>query len=276
MKNIIVPTDYSDNANNAMHYAAALAQATGAQLVLYHAFAYPIITTDVPYEVEKYIDEIQTSDRATLQEIKRELERQYPIEVKCISQAGSVSYHLQEIVQRENGDLVVMGLRGSNPALNILMGSTTFEVMRQGKFPLLIVPKNARFSPPKRLLFACDNPWVGLEATVKPLKDIAAAFGAAIEVFTVVEPTPPITAPKPVRPSNLEQHFEKIQHIYTFEETAEVRASILESIRESNADILAMIPRHHSVWQYLFGKSDTLSVALQTTIPLLALAENPL
>jgi nucleotide-binding universal stress UspA family protein len=275
MKKIIVPTDYSDNAANAMHYAAALAQATNASLVLYHAFAYPIITTDVPYEVQGFIDEVTESDMRALLDLKRAVEKQYGIEVRCISQAGSVSYHLQEIVREEKADLVVMGLRGSNPAVNILMGSTTFEVMRQGKIPLLIIPKTVRYSAPKRILFACDNPFVEKEATVRPLRDIAAHFSAEIEVYMVMEPQKASAQPQSPRPSNLEQHFERVKHVYTFEQAEGVRESILQGIRESDADMLAMIPRHRSIWQYLFGKSDTHSIALQTSIPMLVLAENP-
>ena len=52
-----------------------------------------------------------------------------------------------------------------------------------------------------------------------------------------------------------------------------VRDSILDAVRESEADMIAMIPHHHSIWPYLFDNSDTLSIAMQTTVPLLVLAE---
>lgn len=274
MKNIIVPTDFSKNAANAMHYAAALAQAAKARLVLYHAFPYPVISTDVPVEIQSYIDEMTENHVEKLIKLRHSLEEKYPIDINCIAQAGSVAYNLQDIMQREKGDLAVMGLRGANPALNVLMGSTTFEVLRQGKTPLLIVPQGAAFRTPKHILFACDDPYIENASVVGPLKDIAALFGAEIEVYMV---NPPQLIPSPAktpRNSNLERHFDKLKHIYTFDQAEGVRESILKGIGESKADILTMIPRHRSVWSYLFGKSDTQSIALQTTIPMLALAEN--
>lgn len=273
MKNIIVPTDFSKNAANAMHYAAALAQAAKARLVLYHAFPYPVIATDVPIEIQQFIDETTETHVEKLLEIRHTLEKQYGIEISCIAQGGSVAYHLQEIMEREKGDLAVMGLRGANQAVNILMGSTTFEVMRQGKTPLLIVPQGVTYRTPQHILFACDDPYIANEATVRPLKDLVAQFNAEIEVYMVSEPEPVPASDKTPRLSNLERHFEKLRHVYTFERAEGVRESILEGIRASNADMIAMIPRHRSIWQYLFGKSDTHSVALQTTIPLFALAE---
>ena len=274
MKNIIVPTDFSKNAANAMHYAAALARAAKARLVLYHAFPYPVIATDVPIEIQSFIDETTETHVDKLLEIRHALEKQYAIEISCVAQGGSVAYHLQELMEREKGDLAVMGLRGANQALNILIGSTTFEVMRQGKTPLLIVPQGATFRSPKHVLFACDNPFIANEAAIKPLKDIVAQFNAEIEVYMVNEPETVPASDKTPRPSNLEEQFANIRHIYTFDRSEGVRESILEGIRTSNADILAMIPRHRSIWQYLFDKSDTHSIALQTTIPLLVLAEN--
>lgn len=274
MKNIIVTTDFSKNAANAVHYAAALAEAAKARLVLYHAFPYPVIATDVPIEIQSFIDETTETHVDKLLEIRHALEKQYTIEISCVAQGGSVAYHLQELMEREKGDLAVMGLRGSNQALNILMGSTTFEVMRQGKTPLLIVPHGVKFRTPRHILFACDNPFIAHEAVIKPLKDIVAQFNAEIEVYMVNEPEAIPASDKKPRPSNLEKHFEKLRHVYTFERAEGVRESILEGIRASNADMLAMIPRHRSIWQYLFDKSDTHSIALQTTIPILVLAEN--
>lgn len=274
MKNIIVPTDFSKNAANAMHYAAALAQAAKARLVLYHAFPYPVISTDVPVEIQSYIDEMTENHVEKLIKLRHSLEEKYPIEINCIAQAGSVAYNLQEIMQREKGDLAVMGLRGANPAINVLIGSTTFEVLRQGKTPLLIVPHEVAFHKPERILFACDDPYIENASVVRPLKDLATLFGAEIEVY-MVNPPQLIPAPaKTPRMSNLERHFDKLKHAYTFDQAEGVRESILKGISESKADILTMIPRHHSVWSYLFGKSDTYSIALQTTIPMLTLAEN--
>lgn len=273
MKNIIVPTDYSENAVNAMQYAAAFAREAKARLILFHAFPYPVIP-DLPADLlQQFVDESIAEHLKRLGEIKQSIEKQYEVEVVCKAEAGSVMLNLLEIMGKENGDLVVMGLQGDNPALNVLMGSNTAEVLRRGEIPLLIVPGTATFKTPKRILFACDNPMIENPATLRPLKEIASFFAAEIEVYTLEKPSSiPGEVQKP-RPSNLEEHFHGLKHVYTFEREEGVRERILEAIGESQADLLAMIPHHRSVWDYLFDKSDTLSVALQTSVPMLVLAE---
>ena len=48
MKTIIACTDFSSSATNAVQYAAALAAATKAKLVLFRYFEYPVAATDLP------------------------------------------------------------------------------------------------------------------------------------------------------------------------------------------------------------------------------------
>ena len=153
------------------------------------------------------------------------------------------------------------------------MGSVTTDILRHRKIPLLIVPASATFKSPQHILFACDNPWMENPQVLHPLKDIARLFAAEIEVYMVDEPQAIPGQPQQPRPSNLETHLGKIKHVYTFEMAEGVRERILEAIKENKSDMLAMIPHHHSVWAYLFDHSDTLSIALQTTVPMLVLAE---
>jgi nucleotide-binding universal stress UspA family protein len=49
MKHILVPTDFSDDARNASHYAAHLAEKFKASLTLLHAYMLPTPVSEVPY-----------------------------------------------------------------------------------------------------------------------------------------------------------------------------------------------------------------------------------
>ncbi|MBK7937320.1 MAG: universal stress protein [Lewinellaceae bacterium] len=274
MKNIIATTDFSDSAANALQYAAALASAAKARLVLYNAFPYPVVT-DMPAEVMKdFVNQIAEEQFRKLHEIKNNLVREFNIEVSCLAQAGSVSADLEEIVQQEQADLVVMGLIGASPAVNVLMGSNTTAILRKGRIPLLIVPQSASFHTPRRILFACNDPLIRNAAMLQPLQAIASLFSADIEVLMISRKEPARKPFQDPRPSNLEEYFRNIKHRYTFEMSDSVREAILHAIQESQSDIIAMIPHHHAVWSYLFDKSDTLSVALQSSVPMLVLAEN--
>ena len=48
MNIIVVPTDFSPSADNAMKYAAELAQTVNASLLLVHVYQIPVSMSDVP------------------------------------------------------------------------------------------------------------------------------------------------------------------------------------------------------------------------------------
>ena len=48
MKTIIIPTDFSPIAANALHYGINMAQAIDASILLLHVYQVPITMTDVP------------------------------------------------------------------------------------------------------------------------------------------------------------------------------------------------------------------------------------
>ena len=48
MKTIIIPTDFSAIATNAMHYGIDMAKATNASILLFHVYQVPVSFTDTP------------------------------------------------------------------------------------------------------------------------------------------------------------------------------------------------------------------------------------
>ena len=62
MKTILAATDFSDSAQNAVEYAASMAELTEAKLILFHAYHVPIVASEVPTmmftlnEMEKFAE----------------------------------------------------------------------------------------------------------------------------------------------------------------------------------------------------------------------------
>ena len=49
MKNILVPTNFTEISSNALAYAKEFADRTKATIFLYHAYHIPVSTTDISY-----------------------------------------------------------------------------------------------------------------------------------------------------------------------------------------------------------------------------------
>ena len=80
MKTIIAATDFSEEAENAIQYAAALAQQTGAKVLLFNSFSLPVHTANslLPEEVIRRIEE---DNKLLLRDTAAEWAERYGIEV---------------------------------------------------------------------------------------------------------------------------------------------------------------------------------------------------
>jgi nucleotide-binding universal stress UspA family protein len=91
MKTIIVPTDFSPIATNAMNFAADMATNINASLMLLHVYQVPVSMTDVPV-VMVSAEELRKSSEAKLQEIKDAVTHITSGKLKFIQKRGWVMF----------------------------------------------------------------------------------------------------------------------------------------------------------------------------------------
>src|SRR5690606_17712216 len=79
MKTIIVPTDFSPTAINAMHYALRMAELINAGVVLLHVYQVPVSynNSDIPLPLMD-ISELEKINEERLQELRELAERTFP------------------------------------------------------------------------------------------------------------------------------------------------------------------------------------------------------
>ncbi|MBC7773945.1 MAG: universal stress protein [Phycisphaerae bacterium] len=280
MKTIIACTDFSHNATNAVLYAAALAKATEARLVLFHHFNYPVQATDLSVVFPNiFVGEMAAGFEHKLQELKDDLAQSYPIEIEYVVRSWDLPNDLDEVFQSKEAGLVVMGMHGQNAVANALYGSVTSAAIRRGKLPLLVVPRGVVFHPLKKILFPFDDHAIPKTETVQALQDLAIAFDAYIEVFTLfdLKKTPELVPQGGLSAAKryLEALLTGIRHGYSYENESAVDKGILYEAARSGADMVAMIPHHHSFLSNLFNRSETQRVAASIMLPLLVLGETP-
>jgi nucleotide-binding universal stress UspA family protein len=183
MKKILVPTDFSAEAHNAVIYASNLAKASQAQLILIHV-------KDEP-EVRSAAEAGQATDHdyvlKVFKNLKHSLEESGFDNVTYVMREGNLTMELSDFVQREAIDLVVMGTRPYHDLIEQISGSNTYELVEEGVCPVLVVPEGALFYAPEKILFAIDYEPIQNSATLNPLKELALRFGAKLDVVHVQE-----------------------------------------------------------------------------------------
>ncbi|EMR01965.1 Universal stress protein family protein [Cesiribacter andamanensis AMV16] len=248
----------------------------GARLVLFNAFSLSAPPAVHPAFVPSASVLIRENNER-LTRLAGSIAEAYQLEVSCYSTNDLLMPSLSRQVKKQHAELVVLGLKGHS-LVTRLFGSTAITVLKNARFPVLIVPEEARFRGIRRMLFACEYGYLGRHTPLAPVQALAAAFRAQVEILHVEKEEP--LQPKDRKPMlrrapNLEEVLKGIKHSYRYLTEENVLAGIQQRIDEYHADMLVMVPHKASLWEALLHSSHTRQMALRSPIPLLALPSNP-
>lgn len=273
MKKILVPTDFSKTAANAMNYAVELAKRVDAKIILFHVFDMPLIATDVPVWVPS-IDELGENNLARLEKLKSAIARKHGAlpKVECHCKLGLITADIQRYAADKKVDLIVMGTQGVNYDAVKIFGNTTTAVMLDAPCPVLSIDKRVKFKPLNNILFAVDYVDKHSRTFLKVLKELAGIFGSRVSLLNVLPEIAPITSPREDKSVvKLHRMLKEVPHSFHQTSNESVTDGINDFVRKKNMDMVVMIQRHHPFLTGLFKRPSTRKVAFHTRLPLLVL-----
>src|SRR5882672_3117455 len=124
MKTILVPTDFSPIAENAMRFAADMAQHIKAAVLLLHVYQLPVVVSEVSM-VMMSEEELRTESDERLNGLKEKLEKQTMGQVPVFIQSrfGNVTNELEDACTCINPFAIVMGTMGMGKVERMMFGS---------------------------------------------------------------------------------------------------------------------------------------------------------
>ncbi len=274
MKTILVATDFSKVSKNAIDYAAELAKRSKANLILFHAYYVPIVTTDVM--VIPPIDEIEKGAKAAMKRMETAIQKKHgkKLNIQSVCKYGFAVDEINTYVKKNKIDLIVMGMHGGGYLTEKIIGSVTTSLIRKSKCAVLAIDKKVKFKPAKKIVLASDFLSLPDAKILKPLKEIAALFKSKIHVVNVVPPsenTP--TLKKAVAGIKLEHVLEDINHDFYFVKNEDVVKGLNNYVKTKKMDMLVTFPRKHSLLKIIFNEPNTKQIAFHSKVPLLAIHE---
>lgn len=136
-RSILCPVDFSRNARQALRYAAALAQALKARL---HVV---FVDDELLTTAAAHIGDLHRPAR-TMTELRRFVERTMgkprSDRIRCHVAVGAASRQIIAVAAALRCDLVVMGTQGVGGVRKWLVGSTTSDVLKRSRVPVLTIP----------------------------------------------------------------------------------------------------------------------------------------
>lgn len=270
MKTILIATDFSETASNALHFAANLATGIDANLVLFNVYHLSIHASNARVSAEE-MNEMVKHNNERLQELADEIATKYHLQVTVFSKTDDTIDALEQYTSSHSVDLVVMGM-DSNLVEYKMFGNTTTSAIKLQKFPVLVVPNDVPFNGINKVVYACEYTFLDEDNHLDWLKDIAKAFQAKLEILHVeTAANAAVLAGDHPMVSTLDALMEDIDHTYTIINNPKVGDGIAKGVEATGADLLIMVPHKAGFIESLFKGSTTREMTLKTRVPLLVL-----
>jgi len=274
ISNILVPTDFSPCSKNALKIAVSLAKSMGAKLHLINAIHVP--TPHLDLGGQALIEPILENYEADIEKKFLELTMEIPglSEVKH-DHKSYVSFTIDAIytaIETRKIDLIIMGTKGSHDKLEKMLGGVSSEVIRISEIPVLVVPEDVTSFNPKRIAFAADFQKIDSIGKLDFLKQIALMFDAEIVVVNVTEDDK-FPFSRLVESFRVDKFFGTIKHRFETVKNSSVKDGLFEFAAANSVDMIAMMPRKHTLFEKIFKSSATKQVAMDVKMPLLTFHE---
>ncbi len=264
LKNIIVPTDFSENARHAYTFAHALAKTIpGATIKLVHVFM-PNIETEFPTMSTPVVDHLK---------VREDMLNEYADEVGEKNRELLVGFAADELVRlSEQVDMIIMGTTGEGGVLSQWFGSVSSAVAQRAACPVLLIPPDCYFKGFSQILYASSYDSVDKKMLDK-LLTFNHYFQATVH-FVHVGDTSRESSFQETKEEIFRQLFIGGEPTFAFN-MAEVNADSVKDglsdyAMEHRIDLLVMAHRQRGFWEGFFHRSQTKGMVLNAkNIPLL-------
>jgi|SRR5690554_1409637 len=280
MLKILIPTDLSENALKATHYATELFKHGPAHIFLLHAYAdevYDLVNQKQDSEFETVKREIFIQTDAALKMLQKEIFVLSPNPkhtVECCPEFSSLVDAVNDWVERENIDLVIMGTKGKTADKKLTFGSNTLQVIKYVKCPVLAVPESQDLDYPENIVFATDFQLPYKRRELKLLSNIGKRFGARIH-FLYVSKHKNLSLRQKDNKVFIEAVLRENHTYFHHIEEDDITQGINTFIEKNNPDMLVMVNRRHSYLENILYQSTIEKIGLNIKIPFLVLQNLP-
>lgn len=273
MKKILVPTDYSDQARNAVEHAAQYAKAFNAGIYLFHAFHVPVPTMESTILLS--LEDIETENEQRLKNEVTAVKNRHDLpSIEPICKVGFAEESIISTCSEKKCDLIIMGSDGATGLQEFLIGTNTAGVIEKTQCPILVVPNESAFKVPKNIVFAYDYHDIPSRQELDLLFQIVEKFGSSIQILHIDQPDEETDLKKAASGVKVDHLFEGIKHEMFFMQNDDVEEAILDFVKQKESDMVVMMPHKHGFFSRLFHTSSTVKMSFHTNVPLLCLPDN--
>lgn len=272
--NVLIPTDFSDNASSALNYALKLyAHQECTFYILHSTYSHEAVTRafEAAY-IEGNQNKVVENTLSTLITQAAAANGNPSHEFKPLYSANELKKAVKKAVEKNAIDMVVMGTKGTTDAVEYLMGSNTVKVIRKiGDCAVLVLPDGYAFVQPKQIAFPTDFNRNYEIKELQALKDLADLYNSKIRIVHV-KVNNNLSETQETNMNILKHYLEDYEHSFDWlPDTTTKSKAIAAFIEDQKINMLAMVNYKHGMLENILKEPVIKNLAFHPTVPILVI-----
>ena len=273
--NILLPTDFSDNAWSAIVYALKLYANEVCAFYLLHSTMMRVSTmSNLSNKLLKTMNDNAMKELIKLKELAEIVNANANHNFKMILSSQDLKDAIEIAVKNKSIDLVIMSTKGATAAKEFFFGSNTIKILKKMRLcPILVVPGEYDFIVPKQIALPTDLNRFYDDIELRPLKHIADLFNSKIRIVHIYDEKK-LNNMQEYNLTTLKNYLSDYEHsIHWMPEYAKKSTEINDFIKELEIDILAMVNYKHAFIEHIIKEPVIKKIGFNPIVPFLVIPE---
>lgn len=273
MDTILIATDFTGAARNALVYGVQLARDLQAKVVLLHVCK-PLTCSADMIRVVSNEELMHESEQQLTNEVQSVEHDGVEVSIKCI--LGNITESIIYAIHDIQPLWVLVGMKAKEKTMRKIFGSTATSLSKHSPAPLIIVPEHAAYHPPTKIALANDLHDEADMHVLDPLQQLAIKFQSYMFIVRVVNEDTFQLAEKMRWSSRIKWHLKELHASDELLTDSDMAHAIKEFVCDHSIDLVAIIAHEASILQRIFTRDHIKELIFQTQVPILILPENNL
>ena len=279
MLHILIPTDFSLNAWNAITYGLELFRKQRCTIYLLHVNPLPPYSgaeTSVKASTQMLRETMLEESEKNLKKLLEKINESMPNELHTFMTIALYDFFVDSIkreVKDKHIDIIVMGTKGASGLKKVSLGSNTGDVITKVKCPLLAVPEDARYKIPKEIAFPTDY-YINYDIEVlDTLIDMVNRNDAYLRVLHITKRGEELTREQLQNKEFLHDYLRGVSHSFHTITGTKLETAVQCFVESRDIDMIAMVAKNLNFFQRILFRPAVEEISYHIEIPFLVLHE---
>jgi len=277
LQQILIPTDFSNNAFNAADYALRF---FNGQNITFHFL-------HINTSVKTFREEVASHQDLNVDTDKAEIENKMRDWIQNICTNHSNPNHnmklamisapfvegIRDYINYNNIQFMVMGSKGASGIEDSPIGSKTSAVITRVKCPILVIPEKAFFKKPINIGFPTDFNMVYNETAIRTLLEVTNMYRSTVKILRVAQTEKELENYQNNNKNLLKILLGTVPHTFHVIENPFLENALQSFVTTMQIDLVVMIAKNLNFFQRILLKPQIEKISYHMQIPFLLLHE---